>query len=72
MSSHRRGLMLVLSSPSGAGKSTIASRLLDLEDELVMSVSSTTRPRRPGESDGKDYHFVDLEKFAAISMNKEI
>ncbi|NQV20607.1 MAG: guanylate kinase [Rhodospirillales bacterium] len=63
MSSHRRGLMLVLSSPSGAGKSTIASRLLDLEDELVMSVSSTTRPRRPGESDGKDYHFVDLEKF---------
>ncbi len=63
MSSRRRGLMLVLSSPSGAGKSTIASRLLDLEDELVMSVSSTTRPRRPGESDGRDYHFVDLEKF---------
>ncbi len=63
MINFRRGLMLVLSSPSGAGKSTIASRLLGLERELVMSVSCTTRPRRPGESDGEDYHFIDLERF---------
>jgi guanylate kinase len=63
MTKSRRGLMLVLSSPSGAGKSTIASRLLALESELVMSVSCTTRPRRPGEADGTDYHFVDLESF---------
>jgi guanylate kinase len=55
--------MLVLSSPSGAGKSTIVSRLLGIEPELVMSVSCTTRPRRPGESDGNDYHFIDLEQF---------
>jgi guanylate kinase len=63
MINRRRGLMLVLSSPSGAGKSTIASRLLGLDRELVMSVSCTTRPRRPGESDGKNYHFIDLERF---------
>ena len=69
MIDHRRGLMLVLSSPSGAGKSTIASRLLGLETDLVMSVSCTTRPRRPGDSDGKDYHFVDLEQFNVMIGN---
>ncbi|HIF08545.1 MAG TPA: guanylate kinase [Sneathiellales bacterium] len=72
MTDSRRGLMLVLSSPSGAGKSTIASRLLALEEELVMSVSCTTRPRRPGEADGTDYRFVDLEKFNLMVEGGEL
>ncbi|HSV30317.1 MAG TPA: guanylate kinase [Candidatus Omnitrophota bacterium] len=59
----RRGLMLVLSSPSGAGKSTIARALLERDPHIAMSVSATTRPPRPGEVDGKDYHFVTVEKF---------
>ncbi|OJX79445.1 guanylate kinase [Magnetospirillum sp. 64-120] len=59
----RRGLMLVLSSPSGAGKSTIARALLERDPDIAMSVSATTRPPRPGEVDGKDYHFVSVEKF---------
>jgi guanylate kinase len=61
---HRRGLMFILSSPSGAGKTTIAHRLLREEREnLQMSVSATTRPMRPGEVDGRDYHFVDRQRF---------
>lgn len=60
---HRRGLMLVLSSPSGAGKTTISRRLLDLDGELTMSVSATTRAKRPGETPGVDYHFTDLTTF---------
>ncbi|MEO9901654.1 guanylate kinase [Nisaea sp.] len=59
----RRGLMLVLSSPSGAGKTSISRRLLETESELTMSVSATTRPRRPGEVDGVDYHFIDQTDF---------
>ena len=59
----RRGLMLVLSSPSGAGKTSIARSLLTRDKEIKMSVSATTRPRRPGEVEGKDYYFVDEEKF---------
>ena len=59
----RRGLMFILSSPSGAGKTTIARRLLAAEDNLAMSVSVTTRPMRPGEVDGHDYHFTDREAF---------
>ena len=59
----RRGLLFVLSSPSGAGKSTIARKLLASDDALEMSVSATTRPARPGEVDGRDYHFVALERF---------
>ena len=55
--------MLVLSSPSGAGKSTISRALLENHDNLAMSVSATTRPIRPGEVDGKDYFFVDQVKF---------
>ena len=59
----RRGLMMVLSSPSGAGKTTISRRLLEAESNVVMSVSATTRPRRPGEVDGRDYFFVDPTEF---------
>ena len=59
----RRGLMLVLSSPSGAGKTSIARSILTRDKEINMSVSATTRPRRPGEAEGKDYYFVDEEKF---------
>ncbi len=59
----RRGLMLVLSSPSGAGKTTISRRLLEDDDNLEMSVSVTTRPKRPGEDDGCDYHFIDQDRF---------
>jgi guanylate kinase len=62
----RRGLLFVLSSPSGAGKSTIARMLLGSDDGIAMSVSATTRPRRPGEIDGRDYHFVTTEKFEAM------
>ena len=59
----RRGLMLVLSSPSGAGKSTISRALLERNPDLTMSVSATTRPMRPGEEDGVHYHFSDQGKF---------
>jgi guanylate kinase len=59
----RRGLMFVLSSPSGAGKTTISRRLLGIEPDLVLSISATTRPMRPGEKEGVDYHFVDQATF---------
>ena len=59
----RRGLLFVLSSPSGAGKSTIARMLLESDDGIAMSVSATTRPIRPGEVDGRDYHFVTADQF---------
>lgn len=59
----RRGLMLVLSSPSGAGKTTIARDLIRRDDDLTMSVSVTTRPKRPNEIDGRDYHFIDQATF---------
>ena len=63
----RRGLMFILSSPSGAGKTTIAHRLLAEEgSELRMSVSVTTRPMRPGEVDGQDYFFVDGAEFKRL------
>lgn len=67
----RRGVLFVLSSPSGAGKSTIARKLLADEPELGMSVSATTRTIRPGEVDGKDYHFVDLEEFRRMATADE-
>lgn len=66
---HRRGLMLILSSPSGAGKTTIARKLLEEDGEIAMSVSVTTRPMRPGEVEGKDYHFVDQVQFDAMVEN---
>jgi guanylate kinase len=59
----RRGLMLVLSSPSGAGKTSIARQLLAEDANLTLSVSATTRPPRPNEVDGRDYHFVDQARF---------
>ena len=66
----RRGLMLVISSPSGAGKSSIARALLESDEQLFMSVSYTTRPPRPGEVSGEDYIFVDQEDFN-IMVNKQ-
>ena len=59
----RRGLLIVLSSPSGAGKSTISRMLLEADNDVTMSVSATTRPKRPGEADDVDYHFVDDAEF---------
>lgn len=59
----RRGLMLVLSSPSGAGKSTMAKRLLATDPQIAMSVSATTRKARVGEIEGQDYLFVDQDRF---------
>jgi guanylate kinase len=67
----RRGLMLVLSSPSGAGKTSIARRLLDEDDNIEMSVSATTRKRRPGEVEGRDYYFVDKDSFHIMINNRE-
>ncbi len=68
----RRGLMFVLSSPSGAGKTTITRALLDNNPDLELSISATTRPRRPGEVDGQDYYFVDIPQFNAMVDNGEM
>ena len=62
----RRGLMLVLSSPSGAGKTTISRMLLERDANLCMSVSVTTRPARPGEAHGRDYYFIDQSEFGRM------
>ncbi|MGQ0683213.1 guanylate kinase [Bradyrhizobium sp.] len=59
----RRGLMFVLSSPSGAGKTTLSRMLMEMVDGLQMSVSATTRAQRPGEVEGRDYYFVDQKRF---------
>jgi len=59
----RRGLMLVLSSPSGAGKTTLSRMLLTSERSIELSISVTTRPRRRGEANGRHYHFIDRKKF---------
>ena len=61
----RRGLMLVLSSPSGAGKTTLSRRLLEIDSKISLSVSATTRAMRPGEEHGRDYHFIGQDDFAA-------
>jgi guanylate kinase len=68
----RRGLMFVLSSPSGAGKTTLSRRLLAEEEGVAMSVSVTTRAPRPGEVDGKDYYFIDSTKYDAMVVAGEL
>ncbi len=68
----RRGVMLVLSSPSGAGKTTLAKALLAAEPALVISVSVTTRKPRPGEIDGQDYHFIDAPEFERMKEAGEL
>jgi guanylate kinase len=68
----RRGFLLVLSSPSGAGKTTITRRLLERDPTLSLSISVTTRPRRPGEIDGRDYHFIDQATFERMVAADEL
>jgi guanylate kinase len=68
----RRGLMLVLSSPSGAGKTTLSRRLLDGDKSVSLSVSVTTRKSRPGEKEGRDYRFIDRKRFDAMVDNNEL
>ncbi len=67
----RRGILFIVSSPSGAGKSTIARMLLAQDAGLEMSVSATTRPPRAGEEDGRDYHFVDVASFKDMVGDNE-
>jgi len=67
-----RGVLFVLSSPSGAGKSTIARMLLEKDKDIAMSVSVTTRPMRPGEVEGRDYHFVDVPTFKDLVGDGEL
>jgi guanylate kinase len=68
----RRGVMLVLSSPSGAGKTTISRRLLERDPNLIMSVSVTTRRKRPGEVAGRDYHFIKPAEFNLMINRQEL
>ena len=68
----RRGLLLVLSSPSGAGKTTITRRLVERDPELDMSVSVTTRPRREEEVEGRDYFFIDRRRFDEMIARGEL
>ena len=68
----RRGLMLVLSSPSGAGKTTLSRMLLTVERNVELSVSVTTRPRRPGEVNGRHYHFIDRKRFDQLRRDGEL
>ncbi len=68
----RRGLMLVLSSPSGAGKTTLSRKLLASDPDVQLSVSVTTRKQRPGEIDGRDYHFLDPALFDAVVENGDL
>lgn len=68
----RRGLMFVLSSPSGAGKTTLSRLLIERTDGLSMSVSATTRQKRPGEVEGRDYLFVDNAKFESMAKRGDL
>src|SRR5690625_1475872 len=68
----RNGILIVLSSPSGAGKSTMTRRLLADHRDIRLSVSVTTRPPRPGEIDGQDYHFISREEFASLIERGEL
>ena len=68
----RRGLMFVLSSPSGAGKTTLSRMLLEADPNIEMSISVTTRRPRAGEMDGRDYHFIDAARFEAMKQGGEL
>jgi guanylate kinase len=68
----RRGLMLVLSSPSGAGKTTLSRQLLENDSQIQLSVSFTTREKRPGEKDGVDYKFIDTASFRGMIERGEL
>ena len=68
----RRGLMLVLSSPSGAGKTTLSRRLLEEQDGLELSISVTTRPKRRGEVEGRHYRFIDVGAFQKLARSKQL
>jgi guanylate kinase len=68
----RRGLMLVLSSPSGAGKTTLSRKLLEADPAIELSISVTTRARRANEIDGRDYHFIDKARFDRMVKGKEL
>jgi guanylate kinase len=68
----RRGLLFVMSSPSGAGKTTLSRKLLAVDKNIAMSVSVTTRKARPGETDGLDYHFISLQRFDAMVKAGEL
>ncbi len=72
LKTQRRGLMIVLSSPSGAGKTTMTRRLLAQDPAIAMSVSVTTRAPRPGERDGEDYYFITKEKFAELEADGQL
>ena len=72
LSMRRRGFMLVLSSPSGVGKTTIAHKILSLETNIQLSISVTTRPKRFSENEGKDYYFVHNDRFANMVQNDEL
>ena len=67
----RRGLMLVVSSPSGAGKTSLSRRLVADHPDIELSISATTRAPRPGEADGREYHFVDRPRFDAMRQAGE-
>jgi len=71
MRSPRRGFLLVISSPSGAGKTSLARKLLAEYPELAVSISATTRPPRPGETDGREYHFLDRTAFGEAVASGE-
>jgi guanylate kinase len=68
----RRGLMLVLSSPSGAGKTTLSRMLLTVERNLELSISVTTRQKRPGEVNGRHYHFIDRRRFDQLKQKDDL
>jgi guanylate kinase len=68
----RRGLLFVLSSPSGAGKTTLARRLMEADRGISMSISVTTRPPRPGEVDGRDYNFIDQATFKRMADGNQL
>ena len=67
-----KGLVIVLSAPSGCGKGTILKEILDQSEDIRLSVSATTRSPRPGEEDGKDYFFLDRKEFEEMIQNGEM